>query len=169
MASGRRRRVASTFCPRRVIVARSSSGTSTPSRRSAINNRTELVPMSIVATVTRCRLSLGEGLQIQHLAHVGLNDQLDAAVLLPAVVRVVAGDGIGVGVAGGAPERGVEAALARELQEHGARAHRAQAPIVLELTADERLRVGVAGDLEAALVEVRVGANDLGDLQQDLL
>src|SRR5688572_21507220 len=169
MASGRRRRVASTFCPRRVMVARSSSGTSTPSRRSAINNKTELVPMSIVATVTRCRLSLGEGLQIQHLAHVRLNDELDAAVLLTAVVRIVAGDRIGVGVAGCAPERGVEAALARQLQEHGARAHRAQPPIVFELTANERLRVGVAGDLEAAFVEVRVGANDLGDLQQDLL
>src|SRR6187399_277155 len=145
-AAGARRRVRSTPSPSRVMVARSKRGTRPFGPASAIRSSTELVPISSVATRTTAGDGAGrllrQALEVEHLFHVGLDDQLDAAVLLATLVRLVRRNRIGVGVAGGAPVRRREnAALLvlgrREQHGDGARAHRGEAPVVAEGTAGE--------------------------------
>ncbi len=56
-----------------------------------------------------------------------------------------------------------------EEEEHLARAHQAEAPVVAERPALKGLVVGVAGDLVVAVDELRVAFDDRGDLGEDVL
>src|SRR5690349_12785838 len=117
------------------MVARSSNGCAPPGSAAAMTSSTELVPMSIAATFFAAGKLLGQALEVEHLFHVRLHDELDAAVLHPTLVRVVGGHGTGLSEASRAPVRGRQARAAlvlgsRQQHEHAARAHRGEAPIV---------------------------------------
>src|SRR5690606_7259845 len=105
------------------------------------------------------------GAQIEHFRDVRQDDEPDATILLPAVVRRVRGNGIRLAEACGVQLVLVEAATAtgcrlHHLQEHLASAHGREAPVVAVLAADEGLVVRVPGHLEVASAEARILTDD---------
>ena len=125
--------------------------------------------------------------QVDHLFDVRLEDQLDATILLLIVLRLRlhrARDGSvspkpeAAQCFGSRPPPPSPApssssdrvALRRDQEQKNlARARERKAPVVVERTARRILLVvGVTGDLEVATRQIRVAANDFGDLHEDV-